>query len=52
MRRHLIGLEPNPHRERAIAEDVGALNPADGTQLGLDDALQVVGDLVLIELRS
>ena len=50
MRRHLVRLQPDPHRERARAEDVGALHAADGAQLGLDDARQVVGDLVLIEI--
>ena len=50
MRRHLVRLEPDPHRERAVAEDVGALHAADRAQLRLDDARQVVGDLVLIEV--
>ena len=47
---HLLGLEPDAHGEGAVAQDVGALDAADGAQLGLDDAGQVVGDLVLIEV--
>jgi len=50
-RRHLLRLQPDPHRERAVAEDVGALHAVDRAQLRLHDARQVVGDLVLIELR-
>ena len=49
--RHLLGLQPDPHRERPRAEDVGALDAGDGAQLRLHDAGQVVGDLVLIETR-
>ena len=50
VRRHPVRLEPDPHGERAVAEDVGALDAADGAQLRLHDAHQVVGDLVLIEI--
>ena len=50
VRRHLVRLQPDPHRERAGAEDVGALHAADGAQLRLHDARQVVGDLVRIEV--
>ena len=42
--------EPDAHRKSAIAEDVGALDAADGAQPRLHDANQVVGDLVLIEI--
>jgi hypothetical protein len=51
VRGHPIRLEPDAHRERAIAQYVGALNTANRAQLRLDDARQVVGDLVLVELR-
>ena len=51
MRGHLVGLQPDAHGERAVAENVGALHAADGAQLRLDDARQVVGDLRLIEIR-
>ena len=51
MGRHLVRLQPDAHRERAVAEDVGALDAADRAQLRLHDAGQVVGDLVLIEIR-
>ena len=47
-RRHLLGLEPDSHRERAAPEDLGALDPGDRAELGLDDTRQVVGDLVLV----
>ena len=50
VRRHLVRLQPDAHGERAVAEDVGALHAADGAQLRLHDARQVVGDLVLIEV--
>ena len=50
VRGHAIGLQPDTHRERAIAENVGALNAADGAELRLDDARQIVGNLVRIEL--
>ena len=50
VRRHPVRLQPDAHGERARAEDVGALDAADGAQLGLDDARQVVGDLVRIEI--
>ena len=50
VRRHLVRLEPDAHGERAVAENVGALDAADGAQLRLHDARQVVGDLVLIEI--
>ena len=47
--RHPIGLEPDAHGERAGAEDVGPLYPLDGGKTGLNDAHQVVGDLVLLQ---
>ena len=47
---HPVGLQPDPHREGAVAEDVGPLDAADRREAGLDDAGQVVGDLVLVEL--
>ncbi len=50
-RGHPVGLEPDPHRERAAAEDVGPLDAADRGELRLDDARQVVRDLVLVQLR-
>ena len=50
MRRHLVWLEPDPHREGAVAEDVRALDAADGAQFGLYHASQIIGNLVLIEL--
>ena len=46
---HPIGLEPDAHGKGARAEDVGPLHPLDGGQAGLDDAHQVVGDLVLLQ---
>ena len=49
-RRPSVRLEPDAHGERAVAQDIGALHAADGAQLGLHDARQVVGDLVLIEI--
>ena len=49
-RRHLVGLQPDAHGEGARAEDVGPLDAADRGELGLDDARQVVGDLVLVEV--
>ena len=48
--RHLVRLEPDAHREGAVAENLGALHAADGAQLRLHDAHEVVGDLVLIEI--
>ena len=49
-RGHLVRLEPDPHGKRAVAQNVGALNAADGAQLRLNDARQIIGDLVLIEI--
>ena len=46
---HPLGLEPDPHGKGAGAEDVGPLHPGDGRQARLDDAHQVVGDLVLLQ---
>ena len=48
-RGHALGLEPDAHGEGAGAEDVGALHAFDGGKARLDDAHQVVGDLVLLE---
>ncbi len=47
---HPVGLQPDPHRERPAAQDVGALHAGDRRELGLDDARQVIGDLVLVEV--
>jgi hypothetical protein len=47
---HLVRLQPNPHGEGSIAEDVGPLHPADRAQLRLNHASQIVCDLVLIEV--
>ena len=47
---HLVGLEPDAHCEGAVAENLRALHAADGAQLRLHDAHEVVGDLVLIEI--
>src|SRR5579883_1837824 len=47
--RHLVGLQPDAHREGAIAENVGPLHAADGAELGLHYARQIVGDLVLVQ---
>ena len=47
---HALRLEPDAHRERAIAENLGALHAADGRELRLDNAHEVVGDLILIEI--
>ena len=49
-RRHRVRLQPDAHRERPVAENVGTLHAADGAQLRLHDARQVVGNLVLIEI--
>ena len=47
-RRHPVGLEPDAHRERAPAQDVGPLHAADRRQARLHDADEVIGDLVLL----
>ena len=47
---HLVRLQPDPHRERPVAENVGALHAADGAELRLHHAGEVVGDLRLIEI--
>jgi hypothetical protein len=44
------GLQPDPHREGAVAEDVGALHAGDRRQPRLHHPRQVVGDLVLVEV--
>ena len=49
---HFVGLEPDTHRESAIAKDVRALHSADRAQLGLHHTRQVIGDLVLIEIAG
>ena len=45
------GLSQARMRERAAAEDVGALHALDGGEARLHDADQVVGDLVVLEDR-
>jgi hypothetical protein len=47
--RHPLGFEPDPHGKGAAAEDVGPLHPGDGRQARLDDAREIVGDLVLLQ---
>ena len=49
-RGHPLRVEPHSHRERTVAEDVGALDSGDRAQLRLHDADEVVRDLVLIEV--
>ena len=49
-RRHPVRFQPDPHGERARAENVGALDAADRAQLRLDDARQIVGNLIRIEI--
>jgi hypothetical protein len=44
------GLEPDAHGKHAAAEHVGLLHALDGGEARLHHAVQVVGDLVLIEL--
>ena len=50
VRRHPVRLEPDAHGERAIAQDVCALDAADGAQPRLDHANEIVRNLVLIEV--
>jgi hypothetical protein len=45
----LGGFQPDAHRKDAGAEHVGALHALDRGDLGLDEAVEVVGDLVLLE---
>ena len=47
--RHPVRLEPDAHGEGAGAENIGPLHPFDGREPRLNDADQVVGDLVLLE---
>ena len=47
---HLGWIEPDAHGEVASAQDLGALHAADGAQLRLHDAREVIADLVLIEV--
>ena len=47
--RHPVRVEPDAHGKGAGPEDVGALDPGDGREPGLDQPHQVVGDLVLLE---
>ena len=49
-RGHAVGLQPDAHGEGARAEDIRALHAADGGELRLHDAGQVIGDLVLVEI--
>ncbi len=46
VRRELAGIEPGTQREQARAEQLGGLHAFDRIELGLDDARQVVGDVV------
>ena len=48
-RRHPVGLEPDAHGEGAGAEDVGPLHALEGGKARLDDAHEIVGDLVLLQ---
>ena len=50
MRRHLVRLEPDAHGECAVAQDVGTLDAGDGAQPRLDDANEIVRNLVLVEV--
>ena len=50
MCRHPVRLQPDAHGERAGAKDVGSLHAADGAELRLHDARQVVGNLIRIEV--
>ncbi len=47
--RHLVGLEPDAHRESARTEDFRALHPGDRRQPRLHDAGEIIGDLRLRE---
>src|SRR5690242_13536917 len=47
---HLVRLQPDPHGEGAVAENVGALDAADSTQLWLDYPREIVGNLILIQI--
>ena len=49
-RRHPIRFQPDPHGERAVAEDIGPLHAADGAEPRLHHPHQVVGDLRLVEI--
>ncbi len=49
-RSHPIRLEPDTHRERAGAENLRALHAVDRAQLRLDDACEIVRDLIRIEI--
>ena len=49
-RSHLVRLQPHPHRERTVAENIRALYAADGAQLRLHDPRQIVRNLVLIKV--
>ena len=44
-RRHVVRLEPDPHRKGARAEDFDPLYPRDRSQAWLNHASKVVGDL-------
>ena len=46
---HPVRPEPDPHGECPVAENVGALYAADRAQPRLNNAHQIVGDLVLVE---
>lgn len=48
--RHLVGLEPDTHGKRAIAQNVGALHAADRAQPGLHHAREVVSNLIFVEV--
>ena len=49
-RRHLVRLQPQPHRKGAITENVGTLYAADRAKLRLHHTGEIVTDLVFIKL--
>ena len=48
-RRHLVGLQPNPHREGTVAENVRSLHATDRAQFGLHYASEVIRNLILVQ---
>jgi hypothetical protein len=48
-RGHAVGLQPGADGEGAAAQDLGALHAIDGGQARLDNANQIVGDLIVLQ---
>ena len=48
--RHSVGFEPDPHGKRPVAKDLRALDAIDRSEFWLNNARQVISDLIFIQV--